>query len=165
MRCGIYPYEMDLVLDKMINGLLMTISAFLLYLFFDWFYSCNVNLIYAKNTAKILYRTDKLYEITLEELLKEKCPLLSDPTQNYFYVHPFLQSGHLQTIWNSFLGNYFFKPRVSYTRELISTKDNGVISLDWTEPPSNISSGKQTPYVIITHGLTGGSEEGISKLN
>jgi predicted alpha/beta-fold hydrolase len=95
----------------------------------------------------------------LLQLLNISVPSLTDPTQNYFWAHPLLPNGNFQTIFAGIYGDSIFKPKLNFKREYLDTADGGVIGLDWTEIPPEITPTTPTPYVFICHGLTGGSHE------
>jgi predicted alpha/beta-fold hydrolase len=120
----------------------------------------RIILTHAKETCQIKYKSPvnkQIKEMSLIQMLNVTCPSLTDPRKSFFKVHPLLLSGHLQTLYASLYAEYIHKPRVNYTREVLETEDGGIFSLDWTELP--IMTNKRTPYVLICHGLTGGSHE------
>jgi predicted alpha/beta-fold hydrolase len=96
--------------------------------------------------------------MSLKQMLDVTCPSLTDPRRNTFTTHPLLQSGHLQTFYASLYADHIHKSRVEYEREYIETPDGGIVSLDWTKLPNSPSSNR-VPYVLICHGLSGGSHE------
>ncbi|KAI8322044.1 AB-hydrolase YheT [Martensiomyces pterosporus] len=99
---------------------------------------------------------------TLCEQLREKCPALVDPKMAYYTPPWMLSNGNLQTIY---LYTQHFRPAgvkpqrlVEYERELIATEDGGTIGLDWSPPFSSMPEDDR-PIVLLSHGLSGGSQE------
>ncbi|KAH6573915.1 hypothetical protein BASA50_004488 [Batrachochytrium salamandrivorans] len=125
--------------------------------------------------------TGTVEHIPLHLLVQSACPHLADPAMNVYHPHPLLSGGHLQTMYAA-VYQRASHTTVAYDRELVNLPDGGVMSLDWhhpssiqtvppsssSEPPPQPSSSsepspqlpkKKLPYVLILHGLTGGSHE------
>ena len=158
---SVSDFEFGHVLDKMDTITLATVllAVAITYRLMRCFY-CRVVLYHNPATSSIRYKSPvdgRIKEMPLDQMIKITCPALSDPKQNVYYPHPLLFNGHLQTIYASFYANYLMKPKCTFVRELLDTKDGGVISLDWARTPLPRAGG--TPYVLILHGLTGGSHE------
>ena len=115
-----------------------------------------VKLQFHPNPVKVTRRdrkTGKLESTPIDELVRAKCPNLSLP----YYPHPFLHSGHAQTIYSGFL-DHIYQPRLNMDREAVPMNDGGIVMLDWhfsaKRSPKAI---EKVPYVLILHGLMGGS--------
>ncbi|CAD6885306.1 unnamed protein product [Tilletia laevis] len=95
----------------------------------------------------------------LQRLVAEQCPSLTPSSKSAFRPSPFLRTGHLQTLYASICDTTQID-KIPFYRKLIMTPDGGLIALDITAFPSE---GKhdddETPTLIVTHGLTGGSSE------
>ncbi|KAJ3318941.1 hypothetical protein HDV06_006930 [Boothiomyces sp. JEL0866] len=135
------------------------ITPILLFVGFLLWYFYRVEktqLFHSTKTADIRYKspiTKEVKSLQLHQMIKLTCPSL----QTYFFPHPLLINGHLQTFHASIFADYVFEPKVKFHRQVVNTPDGGVISLDWTDLPKENS--KRTPYLFILHGLTGGSHE------
>lgn len=124
---------------------------------------CRVTVLYHKEPVKIPYVSPiskKLKEIGLDTLVNLSCPSF----KKGFWCNPLLITGHTQTLWASLFADYVAENRIDFHRELITAPDGGVISLDWTKQPSEskkkeCKSSKPNVYLVICHGLTGGSHE------
>ncbi|KAJ3206607.1 hypothetical protein HK099_000495, partial [Clydaea vesicula] len=92
--------------------------------------------------------------ISIEDYVNKYCPNLTNST---FYPTIWLLGGHLQTFWAAFVGDNS-KDRVKYEREILTAADGGTISIDWT-PRLNELFSDESPILIVSHGLTGGSHE------
>ncbi|KAI8801210.1 Alpha/Beta hydrolase protein [Cladochytrium replicatum] len=99
----------------------------------------------------------KIQKVEYADLLKERCPQLTDPKQSVFKPTPWLLNGDAQTIW-TVVHTFNNHMRVKYERELVYFKDGGHVALDWCPGPST-SRDRSTPTIVILHGLTGGSHE------
>ncbi|KAJ3309528.1 hypothetical protein HDV04_005968 [Boothiomyces sp. JEL0838] len=122
-----------------------------------YFYRVEKTQLFHRNqTAEIKYKspiTKEVKSLQLHQMINLTCPSL----QTYFFPHPFLINGHLQTFHASIFADYVFEPKVKFHRQVVNTPDGGVFSLDWSDLPKE--NGKRTPYLFILHGLTGGSHE------
>ncbi|KAJ1654836.1 hypothetical protein IWQ61_005305 [Dispira simplex] len=87
---------------------------------------------------------------TLQHVLRQHCPTLTDPEKGVFRPSRWLFNGHLQT---AAVARMAFRTgyEVDYHR----------VALDWYPPPDAVPNGQESrkPIVIIMHGLTGGSHE------
>lgn len=86
--------------------------------------------------------------------LVEQCPSLS---KGSFTPSPQLPSGHLQTIYST-LADTVDIDVVHYTRSVLLLPESGIISLDECDHEPEYKD-ENRPTVVITHGLTGGSQE------
>ncbi|KAJ1968770.1 hypothetical protein IWQ62_001040 [Dispira parvispora] len=97
---------------------------------------------------------------TLQHVLKQYCPTLTDPEKAVFRPSRWLFNGHLQTAAvtrMAFRTGY----EVDYHRELVPLPDGGSVALDWYPSTDDVPNGQESrqPIVLIMHGLTGGSHE------
>jgi predicted alpha/beta-fold hydrolase len=156
--------DLALNLSELIFGypLLSILVIFVSYLLVSpYFLKSAVKLYYGSNSIRIKYVSkpkNLVKESRLIDIVKVSCPSLADARLNDFSPHPLLWSGHLQTIYASIYANYFATEQVKYFREIVTAPDGGIFSLDWTKEPTKNNITK-TPYVLILHGLTGGSYE------
>ncbi|KAJ2004364.1 hypothetical protein GGI02_002656 [Coemansia sp. RSA 2322] len=112
----------------------------------------DVRLLHAPKTAQV----DG--ELTLLDIVQAECPSLADPAVARFVPSMALPSADLQTCFNA-MREQFGKPSlVKYERELISTEDSGTIGLDWSPPFAQMPEDDR-PIVLLSHGLSGGSQE------
>ncbi|KWU46340.1 putative lipid metabolism-related protein [Rhodotorula sp. JG-1b] len=86
----------------------------------------------------------------------ENCPSLTGP-DNWYCPTPWLASGHLATIACTIF-SFRYDP-IEYTRELIRVPDGGTIAVDITPPVAPNEKLDNTPLLVVSHGLTGGSHE------
>ncbi|PWN36489.1 uncharacterized protein FA14DRAFT_169485 [Meira miltonrushii] len=86
--------------------------------------------------------------------LVEQCPSLSNGS---FTPSPQLPSGHLQTIYST-LADTIDIDVVHYTRSVLLLPESGIISLDECDHEPEYKDADR-PTMVITHGLTGGSQE------
>ncbi|KAJ1921333.1 hypothetical protein H4219_000649 [Mycoemilia scoparia] len=120
---------------------------------------CNVKLLHAENTVAIVDNRDESgKKKTLIDIMNEGCPSLTDSGKAFFYPTPYLWSGHLQTVFNTFMAKKNKPGDVKYERELLHMKDGGNVALDWAPSFESVPKDDR-PIVIILHGLTGGSHE------
>ncbi|KAM7255813.1 hypothetical protein ACFE04_011554 [Oxalis oulophora] len=63
---------------------------------------------------------------------------------------------HVETIFASF---YRRTPDVKLRRQVLRTKDDGAVSLDWISGPDVLHLPPDSPLLILLPGLTGGSED------
>ena len=123
----------------------------------------RVTLFHHPVTRKIKYRSPldgNIKEMPLDQMLQITCPALCDAREGRFYPHLLLFNGHLQTIYATLYAKFLMKPKVKFNREILNTQDGGIISLDWTiKDRETVVKNGTTPYVLILHGLTGGSHE------
>ncbi|KDR69701.1 hypothetical protein GALMADRAFT_40987, partial [Galerina marginata CBS 339.88] len=68
-----------------------------------------------------------------------------------------LSNGHLQTLYCIF-GNFTGVDRMCYNRTYLHLRDGGTLGIDFA-PIDHVTLKKDTPIIIIQHGLTGGSYE------
>ncbi|KAJ1679694.1 hypothetical protein EV182_001526 [Spiromyces aspiralis] len=119
---------------------------------------CMVKLHHASETVAVGGNDDQ-EGVTLADLVKAECPALADPKEAYFYPTPYLQSGHLQTIYNTVMAKTINHINdVKYERELVSMSDGGTVGIDWTPSFESVPRDDR-PIVVVLHGLTGGSHE------
>ncbi|KAJ1666947.1 hypothetical protein IW140_004797 [Coemansia sp. RSA 1813] len=112
----------------------------------------QVQLIHAPTTASV----EK--EKSLAEIIAAECPSLADPEKGRFVPFVLLPTADFQTCFNG-VKERFGKPKlVMYERELITTNDGGTIGLDWSPPFAEMPEDDR-PIVILSHGLSGGSQE------
>ncbi|ORX73874.1 hypothetical protein DL89DRAFT_211975, partial [Linderina pennispora] len=111
-----------------------------------------VNLIHAKDSAEV--GAGK----TLIDIVRAECPSLADPELAKFVPSAMLPNTHLMTCFNSIKGQFQRVRLVKYERELINTEDGGTIGLDWSPPFSEMPEDDR-PIVLLSHGLSGGSQE------
>ena len=111
-----------------------------------------IQLYHATKTSPVCFY-GKVEKMPLDRYLNRHCPTLTDPQHNSFYPHFLFSNGHLQTI-ASVLAPHYVEPRVSFTRELLTMKDGGHVSLDWADVAQDRSN-----ICFFLHGLTGGSHE------
>ncbi|KAJ1965302.1 Telomerase reverse transcriptase [Dipsacomyces acuminosporus] len=112
----------------------------------------RVRLFHAPKTAVIQG------DSTLLDLLNEKCPTLTDPETAHFKPAFLLPNADFQTCYNSVCAMLKRPGLVEYERELINTEDGGTIGLDWSPPFSQMPEDDR-PVVVLSHGLSGGSQE------
>ncbi|KAJ1941430.1 hypothetical protein EC988_006762, partial [Linderina pennispora] len=112
----------------------------------------EVNLIHAKDSAEV--GAGK----TLIDIVRAECPSLADPELAKFVPSAMLPNTHLMTCFNSIKGQFQRVRLVKYERELINTEDGGTIGLDWSPPFSEMPEDDR-PIVLLSHGLSGGSQE------
>ncbi|KAF8654098.1 hypothetical protein AX16_003631 [Volvariella volvacea WC 439] len=91
--------------------------------------------------------------ISLRELVESKCSSLFTPFRPVWWLF----NGHLQTIY-CVLGNFKKSHRMQYNRKLIRLADGGTLGLDFA-PIDWSSTQKDSPIIVVQHGLTGGSYE------
>ncbi|KAK0531006.1 hypothetical protein OC842_003748 [Tilletia horrida] len=102
----------------------------------------------------------------LPRLVSEQCQSLSPcpPHNSGFRSSPLLRTGHLQTLYSA-MKDTAHLDKVPFHRKIIITPDGGTISLDITAFPRDgelatiADHDDETPTLIVTHGLTGGSSE------
>ncbi|KAE8221665.1 hypothetical protein CF319_g5011 [Tilletia indica] len=95
----------------------------------------------------------------LPRLVAEQCPSLSPASKSAFRPSPFLRSGHLQTLYAA-VCDTTSTDKVPFHRKVIITPDGGLIALDITAFAGvGCHDQDDTPTLIVTHGLTGGSSE------
>ncbi|KAJ1647932.1 hypothetical protein LPJ64_000744 [Coemansia asiatica] len=112
----------------------------------------KVQLVHAPQTAKIEG------EKTLLDVLEAECPSLADPDKARFVPSALLPTADLQTCFNAIKERFGRLRIVDYERELIVTQDGGTIGLDWSPPFAQMPEDSR-PIVILSHGLSGGSQE------
>ncbi|KAJ2197070.1 hypothetical protein GGH18_001434 [Coemansia sp. RSA 530] len=112
----------------------------------------QVKLVHASQTANV----DD--DLSLLDLIATECPSLVDPEKGRFLPSALLPTSDMQTCFNA-VRERFKRPRiVEYERELISTEDGGTIGLDWSPPFAQMPADDR-PIVVLSHGLSGGSQE------
>ncbi|KAJ1550686.1 hypothetical protein HK096_005586, partial [Nowakowskiella sp. JEL0078] len=137
---------------------------FALFIAVNWYLSVNnkqTKLFHAKKSVDLdVYdeESKQLKKISLLELVRKKCPHLSDPQISKFRPTPWLFNGHLQTLWAAVTARSDKRIRVRYQREIIYLPDGGNLALDWCPGPDVVPF-DSTPCIILMHGLTGGSHE------
>ncbi|KAJ3064862.1 hypothetical protein HDU98_011770 [Podochytrium sp. JEL0797] len=118
----------------------------------------SITLIHAPQTTLISVPTKrshsqshlpKYHQVPLIDLIKQQCPSLTKA----FMPTWFLMNGHLQTIYAGMAARVSGR-EFSYDRELLNLPDGGLVAIDWTSPDSVT---KETPILILLHGLGGGS--------
>ncbi|KAF7721357.1 hypothetical protein EC973_004838 [Apophysomyces ossiformis] len=109
-----------------------------------------VKIFHSDSPTSITLRPDGT-TTSLIDYIAKTCPSLIGPKAVYNPT-PYLFNGHLQTGYASYFnGSSLYE--VKYTRELLDLPDGGQLALDWT--PGE----KDTPTLVLLHGLTGGSHE------
>ncbi|KAJ1866092.1 hypothetical protein LPJ57_006024 [Coemansia sp. RSA 486] len=114
--------------------------------------SSGVQLMHAPQTARIEG------EKTLLDILETECPSLTDAVRARFVPSALLPTADLQTCFNAIKERFGRLKIVQYERELIATEDGGTIGLDWSPPFAQMPEDNR-PIVILSHGLSGGSQE------
>lgn len=99
-------------------------------------------------------RPDDTEKVSLREVVERRCPSLHDVFRPAWW----LPTGHLQTLY-CVIGDFSRVDKVDYERKLLRTVDGGTIGLDFTPNGSQPHIKKDTPVVVVLHGLTGGSHE------
>ncbi|CAO3576422.1 unnamed protein product [Absidia cylindrospora] len=99
------------------------------------------------------YDNNNNMSLSFANYLVANCPSLSTP----YSPTPYLFNGHLQTAYSSYYNKQ--SPHVNFERELLTMKDGGQVSIDWTVGEKHPGDDTQAPVLIILHGLTGGSHE------
>ncbi|KAF5364641.1 hypothetical protein D9758_005639 [Tetrapyrgos nigripes] len=89
----------------------------------------------------------------IRSLLEQGCPSLFQEYSTPWWLF----NGHMQTLY-AILGDFAQAP-VIYHRTYLRLTDGGTLGLDFT-PPERSSLPDETPIIVVTHGLTGGSYEG-----
>ncbi|KAJ2726428.1 hypothetical protein GGI07_000566 [Coemansia sp. Benny D115] len=112
----------------------------------------DVQLVHAPQTAQV--EDGK----SLLDIISSECPSLADPAQARFVPSIMLPTADLQTCYNAIRERFGRLKLVEYERELITTEDGGTIGLDWS-PPFEQMPADDRPIVILSHGLSGGSQE------
>ncbi|KAJ2617585.1 hypothetical protein H4S08_000226 [Coemansia sp. RSA 1365] len=112
----------------------------------------RVQLCHAQQTAEVVG------EKTLAEIIATECPSLADPETGRFVPSMALPTADLQTCYNAIRERFGKLRLVKYERELITTNDGGTIGLDWSPPFAQMPSDER-PIVVLSHGLSGGSQE------
>lgn len=105
-------------------------------------------------TTKEASTSSTYLPVTSLPTLVEQCPSLSNGS---FTPSPQLPSGHLQTIYST-LADTVDIDVVHYTRSVLLLPESGIISLDECDHEPEYKD-ETRPTVVITHGLTGGSQE------
>ncbi|THU83650.1 hypothetical protein K435DRAFT_733862 [Dendrothele bispora CBS 962.96] len=90
----------------------------------------------------------------MRSILQEGCPSLFEDYKTPWWLF----NGHMQTLF-SILGDFSKSDPVIYNRTCLHLVDGGTLGLDFT-PPERSSLPDDTPIIVVTHGLTGGSYEG-----
>ncbi|KAI7829125.1 Alpha/Beta hydrolase protein [Kickxella alabastrina] len=114
--------------------------------------SSGVSLLHAPQTARIEGKK------TLLDIITAECPSLADPEKARFVPTPMLPTADFQTCYNAIRERFGKLKIVKYERELITTEDGGTIGLDWS-PPFTQMPEDDRPIVVLSHGLSGGSQE------
>ncbi|PPQ78077.1 hypothetical protein CVT25_015611 [Psilocybe cyanescens] len=93
-------------------------------------------------------------QVSIKVLLETRCKSL------FSEFHPlwWLPNGHLQTIYCVF-GDFSKSDRMWFHRTLLKLTDGGTLGLDFAPADHSEKLKKDTPIVIVQHGLTGGSYE------
>ncbi|KAJ2358655.1 hypothetical protein GGF43_000667 [Coemansia sp. RSA 2618] len=112
----------------------------------------QVQLLHAPQTADV---GDGL---SLADVIVAECPSLGDPDKGRFVPSVLLPTADLQTCFNGIRERFGRLRIVEYERELITTEDGGTIGLDWS-PPFEQLPADDRPIVVLSHGLSGGSQE------
>ncbi|KAG0171069.1 hypothetical protein DFQ28_010557 [Apophysomyces sp. BC1034] len=113
----------------------------------------SVKLLHSDSPVSITLRQDGSNHL-LTDYIAERCPSLTGPEAVYSPT-PYLFNGHLQTGYASYYNGSSSAHEVTYDRELLDLPDGGQIALDWTTGEAK----KDTPTLVLLHGLTGGSHE------
>ncbi|THV00751.1 AB-hydrolase YheT, partial [Dendrothele bispora CBS 962.96] len=105
------------------------------------------------NQGKSPY-TERKDKKSLRSILEERCPSLFEGYSTPWWLF----NGHMQTLY-SILGGSLKSDVVIYYRTYLRLVDGGTLGLDFT-PVEQSSFPDETPIIVVTHGLTGGSHEG-----
>ncbi|KAH7889715.1 AB-hydrolase YheT [Phlebopus sp. FC_14] len=92
--------------------------------------------------------------VSLREFIEQRCPSL---IHHKFQPAWWLPNGHLQTLY-CVVGDFSQRDKVTYKRAFLRLRDGGTLGLDFT-PVNDGHLRRDTPIVVVTHGLTGGSHE------
>ncbi|KAJ1835868.1 hypothetical protein LPJ63_000790 [Coemansia sp. RSA 2711] len=111
----------------------------------------RVELLHAPQTADI-------DGVSLLDIITAECPTLADAKQGRFVPSLLLPTADLQTCFNAIRERFGRRRIVEYERELITTPDGGTIGLDWSPPFAQMAADDR-PIVVLSHGLSGGSQE------
>ncbi|KAJ2766121.1 hypothetical protein IWQ56_003839 [Coemansia nantahalensis] len=112
----------------------------------------GVVLVHAARTAAVGDRG------SLHDVVATSCPSLVGSETARFVPTAALPTADMQTCYNGICEG-FRRPRlVEYERELIATEDGGTIGLDWSPPFAQMPEDDR-PIVLLSHGLSGGSQE------
>ncbi|KAJ3130790.1 hypothetical protein HK100_007480 [Physocladia obscura] len=115
----------------------------------------KVTLTHAADTALIgVFDGTKVIKTPLLALIRRKCPALIKGT---FRPTAWLKGGHIQTIWAAILQK-IPDSRVKYDREILDLPDGGIVAIDWA-PLNHREMPKDSPIIVLMHGLSGGSFE------
>ncbi|KAJ2157406.1 hypothetical protein GGF46_004530 [Coemansia sp. RSA 552] len=95
---------------------------------------------------------------TLLDVVAAECPSLAGSAQSRFVPSALLPSADMQTCFNAVRERFGRLRIVEYERELLTTDDGGTIGLDWTPPFAQMPEDSR-PIVVLSHGLSGGSQE------
>ncbi|THV00431.1 AB-hydrolase YheT [Dendrothele bispora CBS 962.96] len=98
--------------------------------------------------------TERKDRKSLRSILEERCPSLFEGYSTPWWLF----NGHMQTLY-SILGGFLKSDVVIYHRTYLRLVDGGTLGLDFT-PVEQSSLPDETPIIVVTHGLTGGSHEG-----
>ncbi|GJJ09411.1 hypothetical protein Clacol_003633 [Clathrus columnatus] len=118
------------------------------------FWSTSTVTIHSPPVSTLVTLRDTNDEISLREFIESKCPSIFKPFRPTWWLF----NGHLQTIYCA-VGNFSHVGQVRYERRYLSLLDGGTLGLDFTGPHQQDEIRKDTPIVVVMHGLTGGSYE------
>ncbi|KAJ2745983.1 hypothetical protein GGI20_001747 [Coemansia sp. BCRC 34301] len=95
----------------------------------------------------------------LLDVINAECPSLAGGSATARFVPTMaLPTADFQTCFSAISERFGRKSIVEYERELITTSDGGTIGLDWSPPFSQMPDDKR-PIVLLSPGLSGGSQE------
>ncbi|KAJ2694483.1 hypothetical protein H4R19_005913, partial [Coemansia spiralis] len=112
----------------------------------------GVELVHAPQTASVGERG------ALRDIIAAGCPSLAGKETARFVPAVVLPTADLQTCYNGICEGLRRPRLVEYERELIATEDGGTIGLDWSPPFAQMPEDDR-PIVLLSHGLSGGSQE------
>ncbi|KAJ7632595.1 Alpha/Beta hydrolase protein [Roridomyces roridus] len=94
-----------------------------------------------------------VYSESLQRLVEQKCPTL----RAKFYPSWWITNGHIHTLLAA-LGDFSKVDPLQYDRHLLRLRDGGTLGLDFA-PADSSNLSRETPIIVVLHGLTGGSYE------
>ncbi|KAI0941688.1 hypothetical protein AcW1_003506 [Taiwanofungus camphoratus] len=104
--------------------------------------------------VKPLPGSKEIQRETLRKFIRTRCPSLFRQYRPAWWLF----IGHFQTAYSS-IGDFSKIDKVEYDRTLLRTLDGGTLGLDFAPPETERRLRDDTPVVVVTHGLTGGSHE------
>ncbi|KAJ3517143.1 hypothetical protein NLJ89_g687 [Agrocybe chaxingu] len=99
-------------------------------------------------------KSDEVEHISLRTLLETRCKTLFTPFRPLWW----LSNGHLQTLY-CVVGDFSKNDQMWYDRTYLRLIDGGTLGLDFAPAGRQSDLPKDTPIIVVQHGLTGGSYE------